>query len=207
MVAGSASAATVTVVFTCGTISDPINFGTNPPSNPGASGTFSCQGTSGLGAFSSISGAVLYDSDYSNGAATPVNETATFAITLPGGWTAVTTSDTVTTTGGGNSTGPVSSNATINATFNNNSTLVSNGIVLPGFTDALTGITAGVNSFNVAFSQTFNSGSALQGTGDVQVEYTYTTVSTGTPEPVSMLLFGTGLLAVSLAGRKKFSRK
>jgi hypothetical protein len=37
-----------------------------------------------------------------------------------------------------------------------------------------------------------------------QITYTY---SSGTPEPVSMLLFGSGLLGVALVGRKKFARK
>jgi len=33
------------------------------------------------------------------------------------------------------------------------------------------------------------------------------TTPSGVPEPVSMLLFGSGLLAISLVGRKKFARK
>ena len=37
--------------------------------------------------------------------------------------------------------------------------------------------------------------------------FSYTQVTTGSPEPVSMLLFGSGLLAVSLIGRKKLVRK
>jgi len=46
---------------------------------------------------------------------------------------------------------------------------------------------------------------SVQGTsGQVFVQYTYTT---GTPEPVSMVLFGSGLLALSLIGRKKLVRK
>ncbi len=41
----------------------------------------------------------------------------------------------------------------------------------------------------------------------VGVTFAYTTVSTGTPEPVSMILFGSGLLGLSLIGRKKLARK
>jgi hypothetical protein len=39
----------------------------------------------------------------------------------------------------------------------------------------------------------------------ISVTYTYST-SSGTPEPVSMILFGSGLTAVALIGRKKFKR-
>jgi len=52
-------------------------------------------------------------------------------------------------------------------------------------------------------------GSVKDITTDVFIAFTYDTAPTtsGTPEPVSMLLFGSGLLAVSVIGRKKFARK
>ena len=53
---------------------------------------------------------------------------------------------------------------------------------------------------NIGVAQTTNT------SGAATVIYNYTTPR-GVPEPVSMVLFGSGLLAVSLIGRKKFARK
>jgi len=77
---------------------------------------------------------------------------------------------------------------------------------------------SGAGTFTLGYS-TF-SGFSIQGTGGNNIQptqtnqatalatviYTYTPGTT-TPEPVSMVLFGSGLLAVSLLGRKKFARK
>jgi len=55
------------------------------------------------------------------------------------------------------------------------------------------------------------SGSMLTGAGQLgsfaQVTYTYSAPSSGAPEPGSMMLLGSGLLAAGLIGRKKFVRK
>jgi len=49
---------------------------------------------------------------------------------------------------------------------------------------------------------------ANQATAMATVTYTYTPGTTSTtPEPISMLLFGSGLLGLSIIGRKKFSRR
>ena len=50
-------------------------------------------------------------------------------------------------------------------------------------------------------------GPVAASSGQVVLSFTATPVTTGVPEPVSMLLLGSGLLAVSLIGRKKFARK
>ncbi len=76
-------------------------------------------------------------------------------------------------------------------------------VILAGCYDNATGGTLG-GAVTVAYTNTFPTGNALQGTGYAEIVFDY---STGTPEPVSMILFGSGLLAVSLIGRKKFSRK
>jgi len=59
-------------------------------------------------------------------------------------------------------------------------------------------------------SSTFQTGTVDHTTsysaGSVTVAYTYSTPSTSSPEPVSMILFGTGLSALALIGRKRFSR-
>jgi hypothetical protein len=67
------------------------------------------------------------------------------------------------------------------------STVVTNGFDNSGFSPELTNHT-----------QNYSDGS-------VTVTYVYST-STGTPEPVSMILFGSGLTALALIGRKRFSR-
>jgi O-antigen/teichoic acid export membrane protein len=72
------------------------------------------------------------------------------------------------------------------------------------------------NSFSVNYTVDSNTainavGGATQGavqtdTGQVYVWYTYTTTNP-VPEPVSMLLFGSGLLGLSIIGRKKLGRR
>jgi len=79
---------------------------------------------------------------------------------------------------------------------------------------------AGAGTFTLNYS-TF-SGFAVNGTGSNNIQvtqannatalatvtYTYTAGTTSTtPEPISMLLFGSGLLGLSIIGRKKFSRR
>ena len=77
--------------------------------------------------------------------------------------------------------------------------------------------TAGLAGFNGTWTESV--GSSLQSvlpagqapvtsSAQVAVTYTYSTsVTSSSPEPVSMLLFGSGLVAVSLFGRKKLSRR
>jgi len=78
--------------------------------------------------------------------------------------------------------------------------------VLP-VTDAQTGTV--VPNFNINVSAYVDGGSFSQGTSDAHatVTYTYTAITTSSPEPVSMVLFGGGLLGLSIIGRKKFARK
>jgi hypothetical protein len=74
-------------------------------------------------------------------------------------------------------------------------------------TDAVTG--AFLNSFTVNVAASVDAGGFSGGDSSarVQVMFTYNTVTSSTPEPVSMMLFGSGLLALSVIGRKKFSRR
>jgi hypothetical protein len=74
-------------------------------------------------------------------------------------------------------------------------------------TDAVTG--ALLNSFTVNVAASVDAGGFSGGdsSAKVQVMFTYNTVTSSTPEPVSMMLFGSGLLALSVIGRKRFARK
>jgi hypothetical protein len=63
-----------------------------------------------------------------------------------------------------------------------------------------------VGAFTITVPDTI-SGQVVDTTATAYVTYNYDVNSSTTPEPVSMLLFGSGLLAVSIIGRKKLIRK
>jgi hypothetical protein len=192
MIVGNVSAAGVQyVVGTCGTFS-------NPAPNSPLSGTWVCPTAASLGITGSLTLAsefVSYNSDYSNGLAASVTTITNWAFSGAG---LAFATDTTTSTGSGNSSPAVSSDGLALKAF-----AVLPPVLLPGFYNNASSFgTVTVNWTNQA-----TVGSAIQATGYAQVVYDYNTAVAGTPEPVSMLLFGTGLLAVSLIGRKKFARK
>lgn len=55
-------------------------------------------------------------------------------------------------------------------------------------------------------AETLAVGSAVQGTGYAEVVYDYNVATGGTPEPVSVFLLGSGLLA-GLIVRRKLARR
>jgi len=73
-------------------------------------------------------------------------------------------------------------------------------------TDAQT-VLAGI--FTINDTASVDAGGFSQGTTNSHIDVTfgYTPITTSSPEPISMVLFGSGLLAVSLVGRKRFARK
>lgn len=108
----------------------------------------------------------------------------------------------------GSTTGQVTVNAT-NAVDTNSLLCTSFPALCSDFTG--TGTTTDyVDAFNKTVVNTsggiVTSTTQANGTPTVQVTYTYGPATT-TPEPVSMVLFGTGLTALALIGRKRFSRR
>jgi hypothetical protein len=196
MMVGSASATTYYVVGTCGTFS-------NAAPNAALSGSWTCPSAASLGITGGLTVAsefVNYSADYSNGLANNVTTVTNYSFSGAG---LAFSTDTLTSTGGSNSNGAVSTDGlTSNILTTTPNGWVSGGVVLAGFYDnASTFGTVTVNYTNQA-----TVGSALQATGYAQIIYDYN-VTSSTPEPVSMMLFGSGLLALSIVGRRKFARK
>jgi hypothetical protein len=73
--------------------------------------------------------------------------------------------------------------------------------------DAVTGALLAAFTVNVAASVDAGGFSGGDSSARVQVTFTYSPVTTPTPEPVSMMLFGSGSLALLVIGRIKFARR
>jgi hypothetical protein len=190
MTVGSASATTYYVVGTCGSFN-------NPAPNSPTTGSWTCPTAASLGITGALTVAsefINYSSDYSSGLAGAVTTVTNFSFS---GATLAFSTDTLTSTGGSNSN---SATSTDGLTINQLQSLPP--IVLAGFYD----VASTFGTVTVNYTNQATQGSALQATGYAQVVYDYN-VTSGTPEPVSMLLFGSGLLAVSIVGRRKFARK
>jgi len=196
---GNLSATTIAVV------QGNSNYGSfaSPPSQT-ASGILNFSAVN-FGALSTITGVTLIlETDYTGPLSQPLQIVSTFT---PNGSGQV--NDTLTT----NYINPTSESYTDTAglTFvtQPNGTVSSNGVpIVSGFnmlTSSLVGVTSAYGSFAIAYTSTITQGTTSGASVEAEVVYTYTTSSAGgTPEPVSMILFGSGLLAVSLIGRKKF---
>jgi hypothetical protein len=190
MTVGSASATTYYVVGTCGSFN-------NPAPNSPTTGSWTCPTAASLGITGALTVAsefINYNSDYSSGLAGIVTAVTNFSFS---GATLAFSTDTLTSTGGSNSNPATSTDG---LTINQLQSLPP--IVLAGFYD----VASTFGTVTVNYTNQATQGSALQATGYAQVVYDYN-VTSGTPEPVSMLLFGSGLLAVSIVGRRKFARK
>jgi len=187
-----ASAATVYVVGLCGTFSNPLP-------NTTISGSWTCPTSASLGIVQPlVAEFIVYNSDYSNGVTPSVTETTHFTFTT--GATLQWTSDILTTTGAANSNpATCSSGATLNPL-----TTAFGPVVLAGCYDNATAGFGG--SVTVNYTNSFPLGNAVQGTGYSEIVYAYNTTTTSTPEPVSMVLLGSGLLGFSLLGRKRLSK-
>jgi hypothetical protein len=138
---------------------------------------------------------ILYYSDYSNGLSTTVDVTTLFTFS---GF-AANASDTLTSLGGSNSTPATSGDGASFSPLNPGPP-----VTIAGFINAYT-LPTDVVTIN--YTNTCVSGCAVAQTGIAQLVFSYTPAVVGSPEPGSMMLLGSGLLAAGLLGRKKLVRK
>lgn len=200
LMVSSASAATFYAVGLCETAGGVFGFNNPNPNSPPISGSWTCPTAASLGITQLVTSEfVVYDGDYSSGLNTPVTEITNFSLAALGGASFAFGTDTITTTG----TASSASITCISGTFNQ-STNLPPGLLAGCYDNATSGTLGG--GATVLYTNTFTAGTALQGTGYAEIAYDYS-VTTGSPEPVSMLLLGGGLLSLSIIGRKKFSRK
>jgi len=201
----SFNASAAQVVLLCNSFSTTYGIGVPSPGGTPGTGTISCPGQASLSGISS-SIYIYYDADFQNG--------------NPSG--GAVNSGVVTWTGGSgfsSSTLVISGNGSSNQPSyvgSGSSGLGLNPLAIVGYgqywgqslTDTNGADTQTLTYTNAANGETLSgvlsSGTVGAVSGAVYIVYNY---STGTPEPVSMILFGSGLLAVSLIGRKKFARK
>jgi len=189
----SASAATVDIEVSCGA---------DGSLKPAATtiGSFVCPSFASLGIGGGATVAsefLVYNNDYSIGqAVTTVQTVFAFASGSPLQYT----TDTLSSSGNANSNpatctssgGSVNAQATIN------------GAVVPTGCYNTIGSPWGVVTVN--YTQTVVAGGAVSATLNAEVVFDYN-VTSSTPEPVSMLLMGGGLLGLSFIGRKRFAKR
>jgi len=147
----------------------------------------SCPGFNSAGVQSLDSVSLNFYADYQFGTTNSNDVKVTFTVANPAGVGWSVTSEGI------DVTGALSSSGTNPA--------------IPFADSAVSGVNFAdfVNAFNVGISSAIVSGGAATSSGAVSITYNYTPSGT-TPEPVSMLLLGSGLLGLAVVGRK-FARK
>jgi len=198
------SASAGQVVEFCGSFDNHAAFALNPPN---ATGSITCPGITGLGTLTSFSTQVLLFADYSAGSPSfPTDSVVTDYQSTVSGFTQTWLEPS----------GQTNSNAPA-ACFNGSCVAAPppagfNNYFIQNTTETQVAAASSfaVNWINATGGSALDGittlGSVNDGTGVVWVVYNYQVAGT-TPEPVTMVLFGSGLIALSVIGRKKFARK
>jgi len=197
------NASAAQVVLLCGSFSTTYGIAVPSPVNTPGTGSIVCPGQSTLSGIVS-STYILYDADFQNGNPSGgATNSATVVWTGTGGFA----SSQLLISGNGSSNQP-SALAAGAGSINPQSITGYSQYYAQLLTDTNGGDAQTLTYTNAANGETLaavtTSGTVGAASGAVWIVYNY---STGTPEPVSMILFGSGLLAVSFIGRKKFARK
>lgn len=199
VIAASASAGSINVLIPCvGT--NPTGFGyTNLVGSFTQSGTLACPGDSGgIGpSYTGLTVSVLLNTDLTGAVlGTESSVSTSFSNSSIAGFVADTlTTDSV--------SGQVASPYLTVYTTSGGETY--------WYDPTPAGVADPVADFTVNYTAYANGANGTMGSvtgmsGAIYVDYSYSPVSFS-PEPVSMILFGSGLLAASLIGRKKYARK
>jgi hypothetical protein len=214
---GGSSAFGASTTFFCtptsltnGTTSGPaVQFNLFNGNNPGT-GSFNCSAALGSVILSSVTLNIFTDYEFGDGANDSVNRnSASFQMTATAGtWAnAVAGITTTMNLNTGLSLFTIGDSGSRQSTFTNTTSGGLGGTVytLPA-TEAMSG--ALTSTFSVNATGAVDAGSFTAAGGDskvrIQVTYSYTAITTSTPEPGSSVLLGSGLLLLSLAGYKKF---
>lgn len=190
----SASAATVDIEVSCGADGSLKPAGTTV-------GQFVCPSFASLGIGGGATVAsefLVYNNDYSIGQAVTTVQTV---FNFTSGSPLQYATDTLSSSGNANSN-PATCTSISGGSVTAQQTI--NGAVVPTGCYNTVGSPWGVVTVN--YTQTVVAGGAVSATLNTEVVFDYN-VTSATPEPVSMLLMGGGLLGLSIIGRKRFAKR
>jgi len=189
----------IQVVGNCG------KFNNGSDTNAAVTGSFTCPTAAALGITGTITGEfVVYDSDFSNPdtlTETAVTNWAFTASPLSGIAFGADTTTSTEGTGAGSGTSTTATSSMGNAF--QAAVLDSFGNLIKAGFDNTVSTPFGTVTANYTNQSTV--GTAVGLTGYLQVVYQGSNLVVGTPEPISMVLFGSGLIAISVLRRRKSS--
>jgi len=193
LLAGNAFGALIEVVGSCG----PTFI--NSPGTTQIQNSFSCPSAAALGINGTVTGEfIVYESGFSSAQGSAETDVTNWAFTGGTlGFATDTTTNTETSPGSGTSAQAVS---TAGNTFVGFQVDSFGNPIQPGFENT---VTSPFSAITVNYTNQSTVGSSAVLTGYAEVVYSGSNLTLTTPEPVSMVLFGSGLVAVALVRRRK----